>query len=224
MEKKKMSLLKKIMIGIAIILLIIVILTARKFIILKSIQNKNIEYEKLDNIYTKSTYGYEKTTCERYIKGNIDKLVFKKEGTCMTQIMDVEEERNYFDYGDIKQLQISKIDRNSFWMSKMPVVVDTLSTSFEILYNSVVSRIHTEKIGGEEFYVIEGKLFTGFAYLQDTKSVKAYINKETGILAKRVETLKDGTERVTEFECSFGTVTDEDIKDPDRTEYTIVNY
>ena len=52
-----------------------------------------------------------------------------------------------------------------------------------------------------------------------------YLNKETGLAVKTIETVKkeDGTteEWVTTYEQKFDVVTDDDMKEPDTLEFTI---
>lgn len=152
--KRKNATSQKNMIGIAIVLLVIIILTFRKVVILTSIHNKVVEYEQGENIYYKATYT--EAEYERFIKGKVDKSVVNyPNGIKIIQIMDEEEMRHYFEMSGKKTLEISKVDRNNFWISKIPSITDAYLTQGEIAFNSLVSRIHTEKIDGEKYYVIE---------------------------------------------------------------------
>ena len=88
-----------------------------------------------------------------------------------------------------------------------------------------MSKIYTEKVDGYECYVIDSMKNTNAIYSEGTISLKMYLNKETGLAVKVVETIRseDGStkENITTYNQKFDIVTDEDMKAPNNEEFTI---
>lgn len=197
--------------------------TARKCIIIKSLQNKVAECEAKENIYTK-VVG-ESAEVEKFIKNDIEKIVMKKKDNAVTiiQVTEQHERRFYTIVGEQKILRRFKEEKNPI-SSKVVSFVNT-TTWLETLRDSVVSKIYTEKVDGYECYVIDSMKNTNAIYSEGTISLKMYLDKETGLAVKTIETIKneDGTieDSVTTYEQKIDVVTDEDMKEPDREEFII---
>ncbi len=224
---KKRKILKIVMLVITIILIVFVIATTRKVIILTSLKNKVAEYSQISNLHMKTET--EDAMLETFMKKDIYKTIFqsKEQNSTITHITDynTNEGRTYWDSKDGKVLQIKR--NNEFEFLKVtPIYTFADSISFfETIINSVVSRIYTESIDGEEYYVIEGMRNTNFICGENTINVKGYVNKETGLRTKMVETVKQDGEkktRITTYEYSFDNITAEDLKEPNRDEYKII--
>ncbi len=210
-----MKLWEKIVIGIGVIVIIFIILTIRKFMIITNLDYKNKEQQKTGNIYCKVTS--EKRVTEIYTKGDIQKMVGKEDNVVVTQLTKPEYRIMYIDNGREKIMEVYYDDNiimdNSFNYC-------AYSTVPEKILNSIASKINTEKIDGQEYYVISGTY-------NIPKEIKVYINKNTGLTYKRVVTIKEnGNLRDVDeiFEFKFNVVTDEDVAELDSSEYKIQEF
>lgn len=218
---------KKIITMVVIILVVLLAIfginTIRKFVIIKDLQNKVAQCETKENIYTKVVS--ESAEVEKFIKNDIEKVVMKKKDNTVTiiQVTEQHERRFYTIAGEQKILRRFKEEKNPM-SSKVVSFVDT-TTWLETLRDSVVSKIYTEKVDGQDCYVIDSLKNTNAIYSNGAISLKIYLNKETGLAVKTIETVKkeDGTteEWVTTYEQKFDVVTDDDMKEPDTSEFTI---
>ncbi|MCI8383559.1 MAG: hypothetical protein HFJ33_01580 [Clostridia bacterium] len=221
--------MKKKIVTILFILLIIGLVvflanTTRKIIIIKDLQNKVSECEKKENIYTK--VDGESAIAEKFIKDGVEKDVIKKRDNTVTmiQVIKEHERRMYVIAGEQKTLTISKEEKNDLAPTKVVSFVDTVTWK-ELLHDSIVSKIYTEKVDGYECYVIDSMKNTNATYSEGTISLKMYLNKETGLAVKVIETIKDENgsmkENVTTYNQKFDIITDEDMIEPNIQEFTI---
>ena len=130
--------------------------------------------------------------------------------------------QTYIEDGDKKTFSSYKnevIERN--------IIINYASYNniFELIYNSIVSRIYTDTLDEKECYVIESTANSNFLYGEDVINVKVYIEKDTGLCLKMVE-VYDKNNEIKEYETlreyKFDSITDEDMKEPDISEYTII--
>lgn len=225
MEKKKI--LKILLLLLAIIVVAFTITTARKVIILTSLKNKVAEYKQRSDLHMKTET--EEATIETFIKEDIYKTVLhhKEENMTVTQITDYKEKegRTYWASENEKNLQIRKEKEYEF-LKVTPIYTFADSTSFfETIVNAINSRIYTETIDGKECYVIEGMKNTNFISTGDTVNIKGYVDKDTGLRMRMVETVKeDGKKRdkISTYEYGFDKITEEDLQEPNRSEYKII--
>ena len=84
-------------------------------------------------------------------------------------------------------------------------------------FMSMDYKITTGDVNGKECYVFSRK------YVKPETKIDIYIEKDTGLVLQsaQIEPTK-GDIDLTQYEYSFGTVTDEDIQEPDVTEYTLI--
>lgn len=239
MEKKKMKLWKKVLIVIAIILLIFIILTLRKTIILSDIDNKVTNLENRNkNIYAETTIETNSytTKLKRYIKDDIDKLVLEKtdengEKTKIIQITYPNQRKIFTEkdnfkvmniYDEVAPIRGSHIE-NTTTSSYTTIINFAYSISIpEQILNSILTTINSTEIDGKECYELSSKYNTNFIYSQNGKQMKAYVEKETGLPVKLVEVIEENgkkSENITNYEYKFDCVTDEDIKEPDISQY-----
>ena len=220
MKKKIVTI---VLIILVILLAIFSINTIRKFRIIKDLQNKVAECETKENIYSKVVS--ENAEVEKFIKDDVEKIVIKKKDNTLTiiQLIEQNDRRFYTIAGEQKTLHRYKEEKN-LMSSKVVSFVNT-TTWLELLHDSIVSKIYTEKTDGQDCYVIDSLKNSNAIYSNGAISLKIYLNKETGLAVKTVETVKneDGTteEWVTTYQQKFDIVTDDDMKEPDVSEFTI---
>lgn len=217
-----MKLWKKILMVIAIILIIFVMLTLRKFMIFTDLNNKNKEQQSNTNVYTKVIT--EQITTEAYRKGNIVKIVNERNGIVMTQLTKPEYRIVYTDDGVNKTRNVydSYYDRE-LWDENQNIILNFADyfTLSEKIWNSICSKIKTETVDGQEYYVLSGHN-TRFMYDVNSIDLKVYINKNTGLPLKIVETIDENgniRDKITMYEYQFDIVTDEDVAEFDSSEY-----
>lgn len=221
---------KKIVIILLIVLTIVLVIfianTTRKIIIIKDLQNKVAECEKKENIYVR--VDGESAIAEKFIKDGVQKDVIKKQDNqdntvTLIQVMKEHERRMYVIAGEQKTLTISKEEKNDL-ASKVVSFVDTVTWK-DLIHDSIVSKIYTEKVGEYECYVIDSMKNTNAIYSEGTISLKMYLNKKTGLAVKVVETIKEEKgstkENITTYNQKMDVVTDEDMKEPNIEEFTI---
>lgn len=241
-EKKKMKLWKKVLIIIAIILLIFIVIVLRKFIILADIDSKVSKYENNNsNIYSKiiSTNSEYTMQTECYIKDDIIKYVFEKtdkngEKTKLTQITYPHERKLYAEDANKKVMRVYKEEapvRGSHIETEAPATISTIvnfgySMSIpERIINSICTSIKSTEVNGKDCYELSGIMSSNYTTSKDSK-VKAYTEKETGLPVKYIEYDKDNNQNVittTEYEYKFNCVTDEDLAEPDESQYELQN-
>lgn len=220
-----MKLWEKIFIGIGIILSIFIIMTIRKFVIFTNLNYLNKEKQSIDNIYSKVTINQE--TIETFIKGNAEKIILKRNGETITQLTKPEYRILYKDNGVNKTRSVYNDDYNKHMnmaenQNKIANFVDYITLP-EKIWSSICSSVKTETINGQAYYVISGHN-TNIVYYENTKNVKVYINKDTGLTYKRVEEINENgniREEVAMYEYKFNTVTDNDMAELNNEEYEL---
>lgn len=237
-----MKLWKKILIILLIVVAIFAIFILRKMFILISLDNKVSELENTkDNIYVKVISErddiYKSNVSEVYIKDNTNKstnTIERLDGGKieLVQITYPNERKLFMNNGTIKTLNV--------YQEKAPIrgtdikLNEENQASYSALVNltdiddlgarivtSIMTKVNQIELDGRECYRLSGKYGTTFLYEPDTKMVYAYIEKETGLLVKLVELMNDGKEYITTYEYKFDIVTDEDLKEPDVSEYKV---
>lgn len=239
MEKKKMKWWKKVLIVVAIILLIFIILTIRKTIILADINNKVSDLENnKKNIYIEVNVITNTYTAElkRYIKDNVDKMVIENtnqngEKTKIIQITYPNQRKVFTEKDNVKVMnvydEVAPVRKayigDSDTSSYSAIVNLAYATSIpEQILNSILTTITTAEIDGKECYELSSKYNSNFIYSQNGKEMKAYVEKETGLPVKIVEVINENgqeTKNITKYNYKFDSVTDEDIKEPNNSEY-----
>ncbi len=222
-----MKLWEKIFIGIGIVLSIFIIITIRKFVIYTNLNYLNKEQQNIGNIYCKFTT--EGQIIETYTKGNIKKSVLKNNSKIITQITKPDYWIVYEDDGVNKTRTKQFPKKTETYIvseseNKIPNYAD-FTILFEKIWSSICSSIRTETVDGQDYYVISGHN-VNFVYLENTKNVKVYINKNTGLAYKKIETIKENgniRDKISTFEYKFNVVTDEDVAELDEQEYKIKN-
>lgn len=222
---KKIKLWKVIILILIIGLVIFVINTIRKVAIINDMQNKISKYENSANIYSK--IDSEKSTIERFIKDDIDKLIikYKDKPVTVVQYKNESECNNYTFFEESKKVTINNV--TSMDMLRVSKVGNSVSTNsvMDKIIKSITSKIYTETVNEKEYYVIDGKMNENQLLQQNALSIKAYIDKETGLTMKLVEITKENDnskkEHITNYEYSFDSITNDKISEPSITGYEV---
>lgn len=227
MEKKKMEIWKKILIVILILVALFIIITARKMIIIGSLQSKMKEYDNVDNYYA-TIYEYRGTNLQI-------STTYKKDNTSLSMIKSLGEnsDRSLISYNNDKVSHIyievpgSKLailDGNGVPGSIQ--IQNELETQnlWQFIVRSIKSSIQTEECNGKECYKIQVGCFDILCF-NNHKNVVYYFDKDTGLKVRELNgTVGDGENKidiVSDYHYEFNIVKDEDLKEPDIAEYTI---
>lgn len=227
MEKKKMKLWKKILIVLLVVLLIFVAFTARKIIIISNLSKKLEKYQNMDNIYARTAADHASiTSYEKYYKDGVEKdVIWSAEKNVKFIQYTYKDQRKLFqEMEDKKTLNVYKESNENV---SSPILVNYIMSVDLMgnLINSLTSKITTENVDGKECYVLENKYNPNFLYDANATNLKVYIEKETGLTTKVVEFITtDGvkSQKTINYDYSFGTVTDEDMSEPDASLYELI--
>lgn len=223
MEKKKIKLWKKILSLLAVLFLIFIIYTIRNMIIFSNLQKRVSQYIDNNNHYEKiiNYSGSTTTITEYYCKEG--KSLLKLETTIkstganrkLTNYFDGEKTNTYIESNEDK---IAILNSNA-----IPTELMILSLDYNNLWNlfqlSATSFIKNGTFNDKKCYVIYGGLI----------AKETYIEKDTGLAIKRTDgftTDENGNKSdiIVEYYYEFDNVKDEDLIEPDISEYTVQEY
>ena len=231
LEKKKVKYIKKYnhklrilkTILLSIILIFIVLFVAfpgRNTVIIESLEDKFEVYEQqANNVYIKALEYDDSNlqlTYENYYKDNMTKYVLTnlEADIKVTQYVYPNEIKEFIEEPEGKRLNIEPRKN-----AELPALMnyfynDSLIGTF---FMSMDYKITTGDVNGRECYVFSR------TYAKPETKIDIYIEKDTGLVLQsaQIEPTK-GDIDLTQYEYSFGTVTDEDIQEPDVTEYTLI--
>lgn len=220
MEKKKIKIWKIILLCVVVIIIVFALITTRKVIIFNEINDKISKYEQSTNIYAKT--DSEKSTIEILKLDDNKKTIldFKDKPIKIVQINEKGKKNNYTFNKNTNTVTISN-GNDIVMMQDSSVVKNYAKTEslFQTILKSINAKINVENINGKEYYVIDSMMNDDYLTLQNLKSIKAYIDKETGLPLKLVETTKDGNEHIVSYEYKLNTVINDDFNAPDTTGY-----
>lgn len=233
-----MKLWKKILIILLIVVAVFVIFTLRKMFILISLDKKVSELENTkNNIYAKMVSKIDGNTTESeiFIKNEIYKSSFtiKDEEKTTLQVvqMTYPNERKVFNINENeKTLRIYNekapvrgADLEYSGEASYSVIVNFAHATIlpERLMHSLFTKIKEVELDGKECYELIGSEKSLFIRTNETEKIYGYVEKETGLPIKRIDVMKDGSENITTYEYKFDIVTDEDLKEPDASEYKV---
>ena len=100
----------------------------------------------------------------------------------------------------------------------------TTKSFVEKILKSMSSKIYTENIDGNDYYVIESKNDNNYLNLQNVVLTKVYIDEETGLAKQLVEVTKENNsevEHVVNFEYNKDTINDDVFENIDTTGYEV---
>lgn len=226
MENKKMKLWKNVLIVILTIFLIFLAFTIRKMIIISNLSNKIANYQKMDNIYSKSSNDYSSiSTFEKYYKDGIEKdiITLPEKNSKAIQFIYPNQRKVFIETPDTKNVSTSEENNVSSYSPILVSYIDSI-TFPELLLTSLTSTICKDTINGKECYVLSSRSNPNFLYEPNAVSMKMYIEKDTGLTIRMVQVVKENNEKslkTVNYEYSFGNVTDEDMMEPNILEYTV---
>lgn len=222
----KLRLLKAILL---VIVAIFVIFVGRNIMIIKMLSNKAEVSRKVDNYYARA-YMYQGNTLtiiESYYKEGKNltvlntvgkekdsKLIEFKDGTKHNIYM--ESEGNKIALLDVKESGIIPI-----------ISADYLATEniWQFLRNAVLTKIKTVTCNGKDAYYFTNLKSPSMLYSQVNYGV--YIDKVTGLpirgAAGTFQTEKETIDTMIDYDYQFNIVTEEQIKEPDITQYDIIS-
>ena len=226
-----MKLWKKILIVIGIILLIFAIFIGRKVWILKGLQRKVSQYTQISNYYVKITqddHGQittinndgqkvtvtEKQIYETYKKDNqyLAKIeVLSSDGT-RKKLMNYCNGETTNTYIETDQVKVATLNSNEIPSSAMIIDYWSEIPVKEFIKTALFSKITSEEYNGKDCYKVSNYPLSSLLYSADDENFEVYWEKETGLM------INSG---LAEFEYQFNCVTDEDLVEPDISQYTI---
>lgn len=224
---KKLKLCKISLIVISVLLLVIVVIVGRKMIILASLDKKISEYENSKNLYSKvvtSTERVKSQTIETYYKEDKMKYVIEteqKDGSFnkIIQVTNSNERKVFFE--NEKTVAIYHEDNNV--IEEIPKFMNYAKsyTLSERLLNSVFSNIKNKEVEGKRCYEISSLKNSNILYEEGTEKMLIYIEKETALPIKIIQIIH-GNEYITNYEYKFDSITEEDMAEPNISEYKII--
>lgn len=228
---KKINFLKLIILIIIIIFLIIIGRKALILITLSEKANKNINS---DNYYARLSQ-YEGTTIfitEIYKKEekqmNIQTYYDSQNNEYYSKLIEYSDKNTTRLYTELNNEKTMMLDQNSALLSPMKVSESYShysETIWKLIKNTIFSSINKVKCNGRDCYYFS-RLETDMLEFSEVSS-GIYIDKETGLPIRTVagtyKTNQGIFDPIREFYYEFDTVTDEDIREPDITQYKIRN-
>lgn len=230
MKDKKVKIWHILVLIVAVILIIFMGILGRKIFIINKIKNKAESYRYCDNFYMKHLWyqGDYMTIYDTYHKGKNtlarSESINGDDVSIMTTVISNGSMKNYFERNDEKiaalkpdgGLAISVIADDFYFEKKTDIIKVAMN-----------AKISSEKVNGKDCYKIIGLVAPGSLNSGYGTNVK-YYDKETGLLVRHLAgyEIYDGINNfspVNDYYYEFGTVTDEDIVEPDISGYTIVD-
>lgn len=218
----KIKILKTIILAIVLIYVGII---GYKFIVIKSMQDKIKEYSDITNFHiTKKSYCYDTViTQETFHKDDnyIVRIRSISENRDNREIISTKNGNNYITSGDTKVAAL-----NSMSLVARDKVYNNLETEsvWEFIYGLVFnSRVSSVKCNDKDCYKIDNFKVSGMLYPE--YGMCLYIDKETGLIVRVEEGVPDNNGKaytqVSDYKYEFNTVIDEDLKEPDISEYKV---
>lgn len=215
----EMKLTKKEVLTLIIlfILLILIGIVVYKSIILSTIIGKANKYEAFANAYQEITIEDNGNIqiFKIYKKGDNIKVVTLQNNKRVMQYSSNNLVKTYTDEGRNKTLN-TYVGEGAY--SNITVNYIGSETIWEIINDAIVSNINRVELDGIDCYVISG-LTDGNVSDANIKSVKLYIERETGIPVQKIEEKADGTKITTTYVYSFDSVSSKDMAEPGVIEY-----
>lgn len=223
--KKFSNKLKILKLVLLVIVLAYVGTIGYKFIVIKSMQDKVKQYSNITNFHiTKKSYCYDSViTQEAFHKDNNFLVHIKRTSDSAEnrEIISTKSGNSYIISGENKVAIL-----NSMTLGVQEKVYNHLETESlgEFLYGLVISsKISSVKCNDKDCYKIENFKVSGIAFPEHGMCV--YIDKETGLIVRVEEGTRDTDGKiytqVSDYKYEFNTVTDNDLKEPDISEFKI---
>ena len=218
----KLRILKTTLLSIILIFAVLfVAFPGRKMVIIKSLEDKFQVYEQQsDNVYIKALMYNDSNlqfTYENYYKDDdLKKYVMTnpEADIKVTQYFYQNEIKQFIEEPEGKRLIIEPRENN---IGVPPLMNYFYNDSFiGTFFMSMDYKITTGDVNGKECYVFSR------TYAKPETKIDIYIEKDTGLVLQSAQIgLTEEDIALTQYEYSFGTVTDEDMQEPDATEYML---
>lgn len=219
----KLKILKMILL---VILIAFVGVISYKIIVIKSMQGKMENYKDITNFHiTKTSYGFQQVVVQEIFHKDGNYLVHNKninEENQKREIYSTKNGNHYFTTGDDKIAIL-----NSEPVNAPEEVFNHLeSENFgEFITGIFSSHISSVKCNDKDCYKIDNFITSKLAFPEQGFCV--YIDKETGLVVRVEEGTRSNETggfytQVSDYKYEFNTVTDEDLKEPDISQYKIL--
>ena len=222
MKNEKMKLGKKILVVVLIILVFLIIILARKMVIIKRLENRVSKYTNSTN-YHAMQYEYKGKQLiiyDTYTKSNttLSTLKYLTEKDTKTLV-------NYI-IGETSHMYIESDGNKVAYLNgnNLPAPIEITSELgthgiWNFIKMSLLSSIETEECNGKQCYKIN---------IVDNENNKqiVYYDKDTGLKVRSLIIKSDNSEEqvidsVIDYFYEFNNVNDDDLKEPDISQYEI---
>lgn len=207
--------------AILLVVLIVALLFGtiiRKAIIISDLNEKVIQQNAKNNIYVK------------FQTANINEEIYKKDNIVKTILEDKENQKKVtkITNGTTRMQYTESATENTLstyedTTNYGDVISNYVSTNIlgvmEKISFIITSKISTQKEEDKECYVISNNNNPNSFKPEGRKDLAVYIEKETGLPIKSIETYDDGQEIITTYEYAFDIVTDDDVQPLDNSKF-----
>ena len=219
-SKKKGNGGKVFLIILLILILAMIIHYVKNQMIFAKIYNTAKDYTSIENYEVKREItgtDINNTTDAKYLNGLYKVTFTQSDNSKLTIVTMQNKEAMLTEKDGVKTIKF--LDKDKVSLNGIIGLENRTFTSNE-WYNNCCSMIHTKTEDGKEYYVVSG--FNSNLFPMTGDHVEAYINKETGLIEKIVETGKDGNEvQTTTYKYEFNNVKTTDLGIPDITSYKL---
>lgn len=221
----KMKILKLI---IFIVLIALIIVLGRRAIIIISLQNKIAEYSASTN-YHMTEYVYEGIYYkinEVYCKDNQSLTTITTNESGVKKIAKYSDGEKANIYIDANDNNVALLNNEASAAPNYEGIYNSLETKglWDFILNIIKTRITTANVNGKQCYKVDD-FYSPNVLIAGEGERTIYIDKETGLLVRTFGgTIKNSNGTFTivnDYQYEFGTVTDEDLKEPDLANYII---
>lgn len=233
--------IKSILIAVIILLLIAFIIFLNNFIKINSIMSRAEKSLQSNNFYRETSQilsgNHTSITKEYYKDGKYKNVweVYSDNGieTSIIEYTNVDSDERIYIYEKenkaiIEKGDISKILNSANNIKNVPFVT-TRKSLLDRIGTTFVYSIHTDTYDyGKEYYILNNKSEKNNAW-------EIWIDKETGLPIKQINrggeksffpgtnVVKEIRDNIQEYKYDFDKITDEDVKVPDLSSYTLEN-
>lgn len=207
--------------AILLVVLIVALLFGtiiRKAIIISDLNEKVIQQNAKNNIYVK------------FQTANINEEIYKKDNIVKTILEDKENQKKVtkITNGTTRMQYTESATENTLstyedTTNYGDVISNYVSTNIlgvmEKISFIITSKISTQNEEDKECYVISNNNNPNSFKPEGIKDLAVYIEKETGLPIKSIETYDDGQEIITTYEYAFDIVTDDDVQPLDNSKF-----
>lgn len=199
------------------IILILIAIIVYKSIIISIMIGKAKTYENYINAYQQIAIedNGKLQIYQIYKKGDNIKVITLQNNKKVMQYSNNNVVKTYTDDGRNKTLN-TYIGEGTY--NSITVNYIRSETIWEIINDAIISNIKAVELDGIDCYVISG-LPDGNVSDENIKSVKLYIEKQTGIPVQKIEERNDGSKITTTYTYKFDAVSNKDMIEPGAAEY-----